>query len=205
MARALRNAALEAGRTTSSPHLGPLPHDERTWISVVALLQSISTAVALFAFLQSVTPQEFKAVLVKGRGNYLSKRRLRVAQQRMMTLTTDRRAADDREAWLVRVSAGFRAVREQGDQSIEQVPRPPSVERRDGDRLAQPERHEGSYVGVARSQERRPVVEHLITTRAGGREASLRSLPGRGDRPGSRSLGGSDELRAMHLGPRPGQ
>src|SRR4051794_36875771 len=33
-------------------------------------------------FLQSVMPEKFAAVLVKGRGNYLSKRRLRVAQQR---------------------------------------------------------------------------------------------------------------------------
>src|SRR5438552_9671679 len=32
-------------------------------------------------FLKTVLP-EFRAVLVKGRGNYLSKRRLRVAQQR---------------------------------------------------------------------------------------------------------------------------
>lgn len=40
-------------------------------------------------FLQSVLPFEFRAVLVKGRGNYLSKRRLRVAQQRMNTLLAD--------------------------------------------------------------------------------------------------------------------
>ncbi|MBO0697624.1 MAG: DEAD/DEAH box helicase [Zavarzinella sp.] len=45
-------------------------------------------------FLQSVMPQEFKAVLVKGRANYLSVRRLRVAQQRLMTLAPDRQAAD---------------------------------------------------------------------------------------------------------------
>jgi len=45
-------------------------------------------------FLQSVFPDEFKAVLVKGRGNYLSIRRLRVAQQRMQTLFTDRQAEE---------------------------------------------------------------------------------------------------------------
>jgi ATP-dependent DNA helicase DinG len=45
-------------------------------------------------FLQSVMPEEFKAVLVKGRGNYVSVRRLRVAQQRMATLAPDRQAAD---------------------------------------------------------------------------------------------------------------
>src|SRR5262249_6766956 len=37
-------------------------------------------------FLQSVMPQEFRAVLVKGRSNYLSLRRLRVAQQRAISL-----------------------------------------------------------------------------------------------------------------------
>src|SRR5947207_4888091 len=35
-------------------------------------------------FLQTVMPEKFTAVLVKGRGNYLSKRRLRVARQRGM-------------------------------------------------------------------------------------------------------------------------
>src|SRR5215213_5173458 len=45
-------------------------------------------------FLQSVIPQEFRAALVKGRSNYLSKRRLRVAQQRLMTLAPNREAAD---------------------------------------------------------------------------------------------------------------
>lgn len=40
-------------------------------------------------FLQSAMPNDFRAVLVKGRGNYLSLRRLRVAQQRMMTLFAD--------------------------------------------------------------------------------------------------------------------
>jgi ATP-dependent DNA helicase DinG len=37
-------------------------------------------------FLQSVMPQKFNAVLVKGRSNYISLRRLRVAQQRMGSL-----------------------------------------------------------------------------------------------------------------------
>ena len=37
--------------------------------------------------------EEFRPVLVKGRGNYLSRRRLRVAQQRMGTLFTDPLAA----------------------------------------------------------------------------------------------------------------
>ena len=41
-------------------------------------------------FLQSVMPEDFRAVLVKGRGNYLSLRRLRVAQQRAVGLLADR-------------------------------------------------------------------------------------------------------------------
>jgi ATP-dependent DNA helicase DinG len=40
-------------------------------------------------FLQEVMPQKFAALLVKGRGNYLSKRRLRVANQRSMSLLPD--------------------------------------------------------------------------------------------------------------------
>jgi ATP-dependent DNA helicase DinG len=40
-------------------------------------------------FLRSVLPHDFRPALVKGRGNYLSPRRLRVAQQRMATLLTD--------------------------------------------------------------------------------------------------------------------
>ena len=40
-------------------------------------------------FLQSVMPDEFRPVLVKGRGNYLSKRRLRAAQQKMGSLFPD--------------------------------------------------------------------------------------------------------------------
>jgi ATP-dependent DNA helicase DinG len=40
-------------------------------------------------FLQSVMPEEFNAVLVKGRSNYISLRRLRVADQRMLSLLGD--------------------------------------------------------------------------------------------------------------------
>ena len=46
-------------------------------------------------FLQAVMPQDFRAVLVKGRANYLSLRRLRVAQQRADVAA--RRAERDRE------------------------------------------------------------------------------------------------------------
>ena len=45
-------------------------------------------------FLQSVMPQDFRAVLVKGRGNYLSLRRLRTAQQRANSLLDTHGAVD---------------------------------------------------------------------------------------------------------------
>src|SRR5436190_10251398 len=44
-------------------------------------------------FLQTVMPQPFNACLVKGRANYLSLRRLRVAQQRARTLLTETASA----------------------------------------------------------------------------------------------------------------
>src|SRR5438093_9446911 len=45
-------------------------------------------------FLQSVLPRPFNAVLVKGRSNYLSLRRLRVAQQRAVSLLADESSAE---------------------------------------------------------------------------------------------------------------
>lgn len=45
-------------------------------------------------FLQSVMPREFQAVLVKGRSNYVSLRRLRGAQQRMHALLAEDSAVD---------------------------------------------------------------------------------------------------------------
>jgi len=45
-------------------------------------------------FLQSVMPNDFRAVLVKGRGNYLSLRRLRVAQSKASTLLDSHAAVD---------------------------------------------------------------------------------------------------------------
>jgi ATP-dependent DNA helicase DinG len=45
-------------------------------------------------FLQEVMPQKFSAVLVKGRSNYLSLRRLRVAGQKMFSLLTTESAED---------------------------------------------------------------------------------------------------------------
>ena len=45
-------------------------------------------------FLQSVMPDDFRPVLVKGRGNYLSLRRLRVAQSKATTLLDTHGAVD---------------------------------------------------------------------------------------------------------------
>ncbi|HEV2948636.1 MAG TPA: ATP-dependent DNA helicase, partial [Gemmataceae bacterium] len=45
-------------------------------------------------FLQEVMPQKFSAVLVKGRSNYLSLRRLRVAGQKMFSLLTTQSAEE---------------------------------------------------------------------------------------------------------------
>ncbi len=45
---------------SASNHASELNADEQTWIRAVAMLQSISTAVALWAFLESVTPKLFK-------------------------------------------------------------------------------------------------------------------------------------------------
>jgi len=45
-------------------------------------------------FLQEVMPKPFQAVLVKGRSNYLSRRRLRVAEQRMGSLLPADRSAE---------------------------------------------------------------------------------------------------------------
>jgi ATP-dependent DNA helicase DinG len=46
-------------------------------------------------FLKSVMPGEFSAALVKGRSNYLSLRRLQVAQQRVMALLGDRKVMNE--------------------------------------------------------------------------------------------------------------
>lgn len=71
-------------------------------------------------FLQSVIPDEFRAVLVKGRANYLSKRRLRVAQQRLPTLAPDRQAADQ----LVQISKWSRRTADGSKSDLPFVPQP---------------------------------------------------------------------------------
>ncbi|HZZ78665.1 MAG TPA: helicase C-terminal domain-containing protein [Gemmataceae bacterium] len=51
-------------------------------------------------FLQKVMPEPFTALLVKGRGNYVSKRRLKVAHQRSNSLLTERGAFDQLDTLL---------------------------------------------------------------------------------------------------------
>jgi len=56
-AQAMRRALLAASPATPAPAGDALPAEERTWIYAVAMLQAISTAVALWAFLVSLTPR----------------------------------------------------------------------------------------------------------------------------------------------------
>ena len=59
--------------------------------------------------LQAVMPREFSAVLVKGRGNYLSKRRLALAVERRGSLFQEQRDVDELEEihhWAVRTADG---------------------------------------------------------------------------------------------------
>jgi ATP-dependent DNA helicase DinG len=63
-------------------------------------------------FLQKVMPQKFSAVLVKGRSNYLSRRRLRVAQRRAMSLLADpagQDQLDDLARWAKETRDGSRS------------------------------------------------------------------------------------------------
>jgi ATP-dependent DNA helicase DinG len=71
-------------------------------------------------FLQSVIPQEFKVALVKGRSNYLSQRRLRVTQQRLLTLAADRVAADQ----LVQIGKWARRTEDGSRSDLPFVPNP---------------------------------------------------------------------------------
>jgi ATP-dependent DNA helicase DinG len=63
-------------------------------------------------FLQEVMPAPFLPLLVKGRGNYLSKRRLRVAQQRGISLLTEPASLEQLDAlsrWARRTTDGSRS------------------------------------------------------------------------------------------------
>jgi ATP-dependent DNA helicase DinG len=71
-------------------------------------------------FLQQVMPQEFRAVLVKGRSNYLSLRRRRGATQRMQTLLAEPDAAEQ----LVQIGKWSRQTRDgsRSDLSFQPLP-----------------------------------------------------------------------------------
>lgn len=73
-------------------------------------------------FLQRVLPRGFEAVLVKGRSNYLSLRRLRGAQRRMTAVATGRDEADH----LVRIGRWARQTRDGSRSDLDFTP-PPSV------------------------------------------------------------------------------
>jgi ATP-dependent DNA helicase DinG len=51
-------------------------------------------------FLQSVMPEKFTALLVKGRGNYVSKRRLKLAHERSLSLLSEQGAVDQLDTLL---------------------------------------------------------------------------------------------------------
>jgi ATP-dependent DNA helicase DinG len=95
--QARRHLLVEAGTGTgkSFAYLIPaiLAATANKECRVVISTHTISLQEQLLAkdipFLQKVMPQEFRATLVKGRGNYLSLRRLRVAQQRAGSLFSE--------------------------------------------------------------------------------------------------------------------
>jgi ATP-dependent DNA helicase DinG len=71
-------------------------------------------------FLQTVMPKPFTAVLVKGRSNYLSLRRLRVAQQRMTSLLSE----DSVQRQLVSIGKWSRQTREGSRSDLDFQPSP---------------------------------------------------------------------------------
>ena len=71
-------------------------------------------------FLQKVLSDDFKPILVKGRGNYLSPRRLRVAQQRAGSLVSDPVAA----AQLVQIGRWSRQTTDGTRSDLPFVPQP---------------------------------------------------------------------------------
>jgi ATP-dependent DNA helicase DinG len=71
-------------------------------------------------FLQGVLPQKFSAALVKGRSNYLSLRRLRVAQQRQMSLLVE----EDKRQQLQRVGRWSRVTHDGSKSDLDFRPEP---------------------------------------------------------------------------------
>ncbi len=71
-------------------------------------------------FLRNHLPYDFKVALVKGRGNYVSLRRSRVARQKMMTLVGDRRMQDQ----LVQIGKWERTTRDGSKSDLDFQPMP---------------------------------------------------------------------------------
>src|SRR5580693_376854 len=71
-------------------------------------------------FLQKVMPTRFQAALVKGRANYLSLRRLRVAQQRAGMLLGEQATADQ----LLEIGRWSRATRDGSRSALSFQPLP---------------------------------------------------------------------------------
>ncbi|MBW3543700.1 MAG: helicase [Planctomycetes bacterium] len=85
-------------------------------VRIVVSTHTISLQEQLIArdlpFLRSVLPKEFSAVLVKGRSNYLSLRRLAVAQEKMVSMFLEPEAAEQLtqvNAWAKQTSDGSRS------------------------------------------------------------------------------------------------
>lgn len=70
-------------------------------------------------FLRAVMPEPFQAALVKGRGNYVSLRRLRGAQQRVGTLV-----ADDHAGQLLRIGRWSRSTEDGSKSDLDFQPSP---------------------------------------------------------------------------------
>jgi ATP-dependent DNA helicase DinG len=98
---AILAAAGSQQQVSHGPHPSPLPRGEGTSTEksrspcVVVATHTISLQEQLIEkdlpFLQSVIPLKFSAVLVKGRGNYISLRRLKNALERMASLFDDQK------------------------------------------------------------------------------------------------------------------
>lgn len=93
-------------------------HGERVVISTHTINLQEQLVDKDLPLLNAVIPEEFTAVLVKGRGNYVSRRRLELAEQRRDRLLPDdasRRALDELSTW----------VRETTDGSLATLPQLP--------------------------------------------------------------------------------
>ena len=109
----------DADSDDDSPEAPPIGRPRRVVISTHTIALQEQLVGKDIPLVQSVMPREFSAVLVKGRGNYLSKRRLTMAIERRGSLFQDQRDVDELEGihhWAVRT----------GDGSLADLPQLPS-------------------------------------------------------------------------------